>query len=424
MLKKENLKFLIGSIAVLFITLFVFPIFKLGQTSSFKLDFFLLPIIFLIVFIFHVDIFKVKLYQRYFLLMTLIAISSIISNYIGGSYYLESNEYRLPTKSLFVSYRLLVFIFFSYFVFRGYLIFTHILHFISLIFLFSLLFGVLQFFDLLTARNIALNYFLEKGGVQEYNFLRFNRIIGVAPSIITWGGLSVMIFHFFLHLENRLLFQISGLVLAVFNVLASGSRAAISSLIISFILILLIKQFVIEKKLKSFVKLFSLGVVLLLGSYLLLITYLPEQFEFLLKRFDNAEAALTTSGRGEQLQYFSALFNVDFFGKLFGVGDSVVVQYGHLEIDYAYVLYSTGIIGFVLHYLIIGLLLREAYKFRHNNSNVFLFVWGSTISYLIFSIGFFFFYELYMGLAFWWLNGISIGYLWISKLRKKQRQEF
>lgn len=400
------------------------PIFKVGQTTGFKLDFFLLPVIFLIIGVLLKKIVKIEIYRQYFVLMTLVAISSIISNYIGGSYYLDQGEFRLPIKSFYVAFRVAVFIFFSYLVFKNYIEYRKILSVISGVFIISLMLGVFQFFDLFNARSIALDYYLERGGVQEYNFISFNRIIGVAPAIITWGGLSVLLFHFFLHLERRFILKAIGLSLAVVNVLASASRAAIAALVGSFLLILIVRLVFIDKKVSSFIKLSGIGIFFIAGAYLIVSTYLPDQLEFILKRFENAEEALTTSGRGEQLAYFSAIFNHDFFGKLFGVGESIVVQYGYLEIDFAYILYSTGIIGFFLHYSIIFLLLKEAYKYRESDGNLFLFVWGSTIGYLIFSFGFFFFYELYMGFAYWWLNGIAIGYLWLINRKRNSKTEF
>lgn len=414
-----ELKLFLRSLLFLVIISFLFPILKIGSTTSVKLDwiFINLFLTFFILFCFN-DLVKNKLYLNYFKLFVFIALFTLVSNYVSGFYYLQGGNYRLPTTILQILNRIVVFVFFSYCIIKGWVSFHKIKIVINIVFLLGLVFGFFQFFDFLGAKEIALKYYLEEGSVQELNFSSYSRIIGVSPAIITWGGCCVMIFHYFYFIVAHKIIKYLGVFLAIFNVLAAASRAAIISLVVSYFLILMIKVVLVDKKIGSFFKIILTAFVLLLLSYQMLKVYVPEQVEFLEKRFDKSGDAMTNEGRGEQIQYFLNMLQQDYFGLIFGVGDSVVAEYGYLEVDYAYVLVSFGIVGFILHYLLLYFLLREAYFLRKYDSNSFLFVFGSTIGYLIFSFGFYFFYELYMGMPFWWLNGLIIGYLWRLKTEK------
>src|SRR5699024_7962299 len=134
-----------------------------------------------------------------------------------------------------------------------------------------------------------------------------------------------------------------GVVFAILNVLVSGSRAAITSLFISLILIYIIKAVVIDKKFGFFLKIMSGLSIDFLGAFFIFKTYMPLQLEFLLKRFDRAEAALTTQGRGSQMSYFRELFAKKPIGIFIGTGDQAIKEYGYLEVDYAYLFVAYGV---------------------------------------------------------------------------------
>ncbi len=416
--KTKNIFFL-EVLAILIIISFLLPIFKIGSSTSVKLDWVFLKIGLVILFLIFDQIRRIALYKKYLILFFFITISSLISNYVSGFYYLKGGHYILPTTIIMILDRITVFIFFSYLIYREWISWKKIKFVIIVVSLLALLFGVFQFFNLMGARDIALSYYLERDGVQEYNFVQFNRVIGTSPAIITWGGVSVLLFHFFYFIVRNSLIRYLGIVLAVINVLVAASRSAIVSLIVSYVLILLVKLIFIDKNLKSFLKIGTSILVLTSLSFFLLQEFMPDQVEFLSKRFEKSEDALSTEGRGVQVGYFTDLITDDAFGAFFGVGPSVINEYGYLEVDYAFIFFGFGVIGFVLHYYIVYLLLKEAYRYRYVNPNLFLFCWGSTIGYLVFSVGFYFFYELYMGMPFWWLNGIVIGYLWLNYKKEK-----
>lgn len=357
-----------------------------------------------------------RLHLNFYILFGFIVISTIVSNYLAGYYYMPfGGNFRPPVTFILILNKISVFTFFSYLSYKGYIKINEISKIGTIVFLISLVFGVFQFFDLFGAKQFALSHYLDEGGVQEHVFLASNRIVGTSPAVISWGGCSLLLVHYFLFFEKRILYKGIGATLAILNVIGTASRASLFAFIVSLVLIYIIKAIVIKRNLFSVFKVIGYCVLFFTISFLLIKTFIPKQVEFLEKRIDNTEEHMTSSGRGEQLNYFKNVLEQDPIGYFFGVGDSVIVNYGYLEVDFAYVFVGFGIFGFVLHYLLLYFLLREAYSLRQFDSEYFLFCWGTTIGYLIFSVGFYFFYELYMGLPFWWLNGLVLGELYRLK---------
>lgn len=366
---------------------------------------------------FNIGLFlKKSLSAKFYILLFLIAISTVISNYLSGYYFMpDGGVFKYPTGIILIINKIGVFVFFWYSIYKGYISLSNIIRVSSIVFLFSLAFGLFQFFDLFGTRDIALTYFLESGGVQEHVFISANRIIGTSPAVISWGGCAVLMCHYFLFVEKNKLLRLFGTLFSILNVIGTASRASLFALIGSIFFVFIIKSIIIKKSTSSLLKVFIFYTVFVFTAYFLLQEFLPEQVEFLEKRITNTEEHMTTSGRGEQLNHFKEVLKSDPFSYFFGVGPSVITDYGYLEVDYAYIFVGFGIFGFILHYALLFFLLREAYKLRSYNSNFFLFCAGSTIGYLIFSVGFYFLYELYMGLSYWWLNGIMIGHLYKEK---------
>lgn len=413
-------KLLMQLLAFFIVISFLLPIVKVGSTTSIKLDWVFVKIAFLVLVLLFEKLKKIKFYKRYILLLLLIFVATLISTYIGGYYYLYlERDYGMPIN-LWMIDRITTFIFFSYIVYRGWVKFEVLRPIVSLVFLAGLFFGIIQFFDLFGAKDIALNFYLEKGSVQAYNFIRHDRIIGVAPAIITWGGISVLLFHYFFFLEKWTSIKYIGAVASILNVLMTGSRSAIAALFGSIILVFMVKAILVDRKIRSFLKIIIALFACLTMAYVLFSIYMPEQLAFLEYRFDSTREALTTAGRGAQISYYLNIFGRDWWGSIFGMGAGAI---SFMEIDYLYIFVAYGFVGVILHYALIYLLLKEAFKFRLSNKKLFLFVWGSTIGYLIFSVGFFFFYERYMGMPYWWLNGMVIGYLWYNKKHAYEKME-
>lgn len=397
---------------------YLLPLLKVGSSTFFKPDYLILLIIDLIIIFSWNQVSNIKLIRRFYLLFILIFIGTLISNYISGFYYLKGSNFRIPLTVILIFNKISSFTYFAILIYKGIISYKTIIRITSLVFILAGLFGAFQFLDLFGAKDLALKYYIDESGVQGQVFLMANRITGVSAAVISWGGCSLLMFYFFYYLEKNTALKITGIILSVLNIVGTASRASLFAFIASFVLIMIFKVVFVDKKLISLFKATSILIIMLIGGWVVLKTYLPEQVEFLEMRIGQTEDAMTVSGRGEQLDYFSNLLGEDPFGYVFGVGDSVIVEYGYLEVDYAYIFVAFGIVGFVLHYLLLYFLIKEVSKFKSLASDLYLFTIASTLGYLIFSIGFFFFYEIYMGLPYWWLNGIVVGMLW--KLKKEQ----
>lgn len=413
----KKFKFVIKILLCLTLIAFLFPLIKIGSSTRVKPDY-LFALLLNIVLFFNLSIvINNKLYKKISLIFIGIVISSIFSNYVCGFYYLPDNgSYVLPENLLLIANKIGVFIFFSYCVSQNIFPYNKIIIWCRYVFWISLCFGTFQFLDLFSAREVALKFFLDAGSVQEDVFVVSNRIIGTSPAVISWGGVVLIMFYFFLYLENSLFFRITGILMAVLNIVGTASRAAIFAFIGSFVLINLYKAIFIDKKLKYFLRIVVLLCSFCIVGFISLKIFLPDQVEFLEKRIGNTQEQITQTGRGEQMAYFFDVLNQDPIGYIFGVGYSVIVDYGYLEVDIAYILVSFGIVGFILHYLLLIYIFKEVYLLRKYNMKFYLFTISIMLGALIFSVGFYFFYEIYMGLPFWWILGIIAGYLW--KLKK------
>src|SRR5690606_19611592 len=349
----------------------------------------------------------------YFYILYLgILIQSIISEIYGSVLYLNTFITVLPISSLLILEKIVSFTILFYAAQKGWINYKRFNLLLYFTFLAALLFGFFQFFNFFSAAEISLQYYLQEGGVQMDNFLMLGRINGVSPAIITWSGCCVLMFLYFWRITENKLLALIGIVFCVLNIAMAASRSGIVALIGSIFIIQLLKSTIIDRSFLSVVKVLLVTIAIGLAIFSLMAYYLPDQIEFLYKRFDSAEDAMTTTGRGEQIQYFSNLLISNPINLIVGVGIGVINDYGYLEIDPAYIMTAFGLIGIILHYSLVVLILNRSYHFKRINSNIFLFVWGSTVAYMIFSIGFYFFYELYMGNIYWWLNGMLMGFLY------------
>ncbi|MCB9201509.1 MAG: hypothetical protein H6604_00460 [Flavobacteriales bacterium] len=406
------MKLLIKILSILIITSFLFPIVKVGATTYWKPDtiFTLLSVPFVVLLWNKIKV--IPFARKYLFILFALFLVMFFSNYFGAIYILNSSPPAFPFTFLLILNRIVVFFLFFY---VGYYMISNgtvVSLYISIIFFMGLLIGLLQYFDIGGVRDLSLKLYVPQGGVQEYTFMKFGRIFGVAPAIITWAGVCIMVFYwFYFVIENRYI-RLLGCSFAVINILAAASRAGIAGLLGSFILVLLFKAVIVDKKFFSLFKILIYLIVLSVISFYLVQEYLPEQLDFIFRRFDVAEEALTTEGRGAQITFYLNILNEDPVNYFIGVGDIVIKKIGgYMEIDFFFILVSYGIIGVFLTYSLLYLLVKKSYELKEVNKNYFMFIFSSIIGYLIFSVGFYFMYELYFGLPFWWLNGLIFGLL-------------
>ena len=329
---------------------------------------------------------------------------------------IRMNEARYPTELWQYAKRLTFFLVAFYFVLNVKDGERRAISIISGSLLFALLIGVVQ----LTGTPIG-DYFAELYGRSDAMLERLvnrsfgaKRIYGVAGHPNAWGGFSVFAFAitapFFLSsvFRGERLHVLIGLVslFSLINVMFSGSRGAIASLMVVCSVILVWYLFTprvptLRKTLvTSLVSLtLAFGVYIFWGKIINLI------FRF--------SVLVESAGGGRDQQILDGLSVIRSAREwLFGSSNAIQrlqgVSHG-VEVEPVYLLINYGLLGVSMLAAILGVLLYSAYRlmvFRVELSvPLGLGMVSAVAGYMIFSIGYFFFQELVVGTTFWLFSG-------------------
>lgn len=248
--------------------------------------------------------------------------------------------------------------------------------------------------------------------------LNDRRIFGVAGFSTAWGGFcaalaSLGLALVFIEHAMRGLLRKTGLVLflmAIMNVVLSGSRAAMVAAIVGVGAMLFLFTFDRHSALRY--KLYVMAGFLSTAFVAFLL--LMSRGEFILFRF---VSMIETGGgsRREQVALGLGLLQggLDW---LFGVGNAVqrACSVGHgIEVEPVYLLVNYGIIGFLLLMAVLGVIFLSALGLTRDPDAHSRFlgytVFGMVVTYMVFWFGYFFFQELIVGQLFWLLAGMVIG---------------
>lgn len=257
------------------------------------------------------------------------------------------------------------------------------------------------------------------------------RNYGVAGHSTAWGGFSVFgaavalggIIGRYGEKKVMRIEPFSGgviLALAFFNTAFSGSRVALVALVAVFFSFSLAGLFYAYRKVAfAFNYLFS-AVVMATGFFYMF----REKIIFLIVRFD---VLIAESGGNRVDQVDSALsLLTNVYSWLFGVGNaaarSLAVSHG-TEVEPVYLLVNYGILGVTLRYgILLFVFISACRQFRlpsrHDRALAFATAL-SLVGYTIFSLGYFFYQELRVGMLPWLLFGWVTGvYLREKRFRK------
>jgi hypothetical protein len=260
------------------------------------------------------------------------------------------------------------------------------------------------------------------------------RIYGVAGFSTAWGGFCVLITSLAissiltdswkqgkLKTSNTLL---SGLLLSIglLNLILTGSRAALVGLMFVFIFYTGLQIFSKKHKISNLAKFFSIIAVMCLGIYF----YLHERIDYIIYRY-NVLLDTIYNGAGRVKQVNDAIGLLDgLYAHIFGVSNAtqrqMAASYG-TEVEPIYLLVNYGIVGTVLRYSILLIIFIYAYRQWRCSRSVDQILAGAAMSaivgYAVFSVGYFFFQELYVGAIPWLLFGWVVG-----KYYRKQEENF
>ena len=385
------------------------PIFHLGA-FGFKLDLLLISLLSIDLIFNSKFYFSSKISLFLIIILVLQFISMLLSDNFGILLLLSNPELYFPREYIQIFSRFSAFlIFFRYSI-------QHDFKFnvVTAVFLIALIIGLLQMGDLL-GLNMFFSELYSANENQANSFMKEGvslRIFGVAGNPISWGGFSVFLFYYFLFIERSSKRKV-GALLSLINIFLSVSKAAILGLISGLLLFPLVYIIYFKfslRKLFTFFNRFLLFSVLFITS----IYYLfYQKFEFLIFRI----FAFINQSESQDVRINQVVDSLDLmftfpFSFLIGFGKpSIDKVLEYVELEPVYILVCYGLVGLLLHYVPLLFLVQKSYKLRKYNRQLAMFIPISIFSYLIFSIGFYFYRELQVGITFWIVSGLLLGTL-------------
>jgi hypothetical protein len=338
----------------------------------------------------------------------LIFLLMLLSNNLG-TLVLQDFNLSLPTEYLQVFSRVFCFLFMYRLFYDKFSSIKKVLKFLSFIFIVCLIIGVFQINDIISLNTIFSELYSANEN-QNNNFLKGGtgvRIFGVAGNPISWGGFSLFLLIFFYVLTNNKI-KFIGVLLSLINIIFSVSKSAYLGLFVSILIFPILKVLIYKKNILFLLKSYCI-ILLVIGILLTPIFYfLGDNLNFILFRLnDFANSGISANTRWIQvLDSISLMFN-NPYSFYIGVGKPMVYKIlEYVEIEFIYLLVTYGFIGLTLHYSLLFFLIYYSVKSCKTAPRYSLFLILSTIAYLSFSIGFYFFRELNVGLSFWIVNGI------------------
>lgn len=263
--------------------------------------------------------------------------------------------------------------------------------------------------------------------------LDITRVPGIARHATATGGLAAFIFSISLvvillkHKYRNI--AMVAIILSVINLIMAQARGGMLAVFITGIFIYYIVGKDKRKVTKNLIKLS----VLLLILYSILLYLYNRGTEFVVRIYDRwlrlFEQVEEGGNRVAQIESALDLLN-DPYTIFFGVsrGFQTYIDF-FMEVEFINVLVLYGVIGFVLQYGLVVFLFYYYYRnlsMVKNNQTVHTLTLASLVglfSYQVFSIAYYFFREINVGLFPWVLFGITIGIIERYKLREKVKNE-
>lgn len=369
-----------------------------------------------------------KINVIWYLIFTEIIISAIYSTLT------RYNRFIFPTD--IVQY-IVRFIFFSSFLIIAYLGFVDAKKFIKyfmIILIIAMSIGILQWIPWV-GRPLFISLYPYRDGALQLSQLdrplHLLRMHGFAQHATANGGLAcfsiVYAYSVFRYYGKYRFLSTVLIVLAIINMVASQARAGMLALGFAVLLFYIVHMIRSKNVLKSTVVFLCM---LVLFFVITIILYYQGNV-FVVRNVDRWINLLETEGgarASEQPQYFfSMMSGLDY---IFGLSKPVInrseVTYG-VEIEPVNIFITYGLVGVIIQYLLIIALLVYFVKVIRNTQkdktvfslSVASFV--SLFSYQVFSVAYFFFREIRVGLFPWILIGIAIG---LNEKKKKGKIEF
>lgn len=406
---------------IIFIVLFlaIIPVVNLG--FEMPVLYLLLPIylfIFILVMIGFIKIPKILKIIIYIFLLIIIEI--FISTMYGTITVL--NKFVFPTDSIQYIARLLFLTVFVLIFYKGKVSTNSFIKYFLIILNIGMLIGILQWIPW-PGRELLIKIYPFRDGAEQLSQLNrplhLIRVHGVSQHATANGGLAAFFFIFgysvFKYYKKYRLLSLILMMFSIINVFASQARAGILALVFSFVLFYFISMYVSRRSFKPTLYMISALVIIIFVFVILYNNGNPIINQMVYRWMDLFESK--GGGRTDQAKYFFSFLNspMDY---IFGLSKQVVnksaISYG-VEIEPINIFITYGAMGFIIQYSLVAILLlyflRRMRRCIDNKACLTLLIasFVGLFSYQIFSVAYYFFREIRVGLFPWILMGVAIG---------------
>jgi len=381
----------------------------------------LLPICFFIFILIIIGLIKTpKILKIIICLFLLIIVEIFISTMYGTITTL--NKFIFPTDAIQYIARLLCLTVFILMFYKGKVSTDTFIKYFLIVLNIGMLIGILQWIPW-PGRELLVKIYPFREGAEQLSQLNrplhLIRIHGIAQHATANGGLATFFFIFgysvFKYYKKYRFSSIILMVFSIVNVFASQARAGILALAFSFIFFYFINMYISRRSFKPTLYMIT-SLLIILFVFVVMYNNGNPIVNHMVYRWVNLFES-KGGGRVNQAKYFFSLLKSPM-GYIFGLSKQVVnqsaISYG-VEIEPINIFITYGAIGFILQYSLVGILLiyflRRMRRCINNKACLTLLVasFVGLFSYQIFSVAYFFFREIRVGLFPWILMGVAIG---------------
>lgn len=417
---------------ILFIVLLlsIFPTVNIGSFAM-PILYFLLPIGILVFLLIIFGWVKIPRIVKYIILIGSLIIIEVFISTMSGTI-TAFNRFIFPTDTIQYVARFLFLISFIVVFYKGKIEADTFIKYFLIFLNIGMLIGVLQWIPW-PGRELFIKLYPFRDGIEQLSQLNrplhLLRLHGFGQHATANGGLATFFFIFgysvFKYYRKYKFLSVLLMILTIINIFASQARAGILALVFSIFLFYILSIYINRKSLKPTMHaIFVVLATILIGQQLYnmgnpFINHMVYRWRVLYE---------TQGGsRVDQMRYFLSLIGNNIFYYLFGLSKQVVnqsdISYG-VEIEPVNIFVTYGAIGFILQYSLILMLLiyffKNIRKSIYDKASLTLLIasFVGLFSYQIFSVAYYFFREIRVGLFPWILMAVAIGVYERHKLNK------
>ena len=363
---------------------------------------------------------KSPLALREFMLFWFLIVLEVLISGVFGPLYLLS-VFNFPAEILQYVARFLFFTAFAAMFYNSKISGETFLKYFMIVLLVAMSIGIMQWVPW-PGQGIMLRQYVQVNRDLSANVGRIvPRVPGIAQMATATGGLAAFVFAVSLSIlisrHHCRKIAILGIILSIINLVICMARGGMLAVPITMAFLIMVFGKNKRNAVKSFLIIILLGIILwssLVFLYQQGNPYVVSNYDRWLRLFEQLESG---GNRIRQIEHALSLLD-DPYSYVFGVSRGFQTLSDvtfHLEVEPVNILVLYGIVGFLLQYgLVIALLVYYYKQLKHVTGNntilcLTLASLGGLFSYQVFSVAYFFFREINVGLFPWIFFGATVG---------------